>query len=169
MPHPLESRVADELSLSPGEGIQVNWDRAALAALGGGQAVDGRGQLSGSLGPDWDAVRIVSGATQDGSLLALCAARPAGAANHDTDAVAAAVVDPDGNLHEVEEALLSTEYAADGAVRRFGVELYRPGNDYPLRAAGDALPAGHTGEAVALSFRLDGSEGNALYEIVRRA
>ena len=28
----------------------------------------------------------------DGSLLALCAARPAGAANHDTDAVVAAVV-----------------------------------------------------------------------------
>jgi hypothetical protein len=161
--------MTDELSLSAADGIRVIWDRQNLAALASGNGSGGAATLEGSLSQEWDAVRIVSGAAADGSLLALCAARPAGAANHDTDAVAAAVVDPEGTVHEIEEALLSTEYAADGRVRRFGIELYRPGNDYPLRAVGDAIEDGGEGDAVTLSFRLDGSEGTALYEIVRRA
>jgi hypothetical protein len=161
--------VADELSLSAAEGIRVIWDRQDLAALASGNGSAGVAKLEGSLDQDWDSLRIVSGAAADGSLLGLCAARPAGAANHDTDTVAATVVDPEGAVHEVEEALLSTEYAADGRVRRFGVELYRPGNDYPLRAAGDAIEDGGDGDVVTLSFRLDGSEGTALYEIVRRS
>jgi hypothetical protein len=161
--------VADELSLSAADGLRVIWDRQALAALANRDSSGGPARLDGSLGQEWDAVRIVSAASDDGSLLALCAARPEGAANHDTDAVTAAVVDPEGVVHEIEEALLSTEYAADGRVRRFGVELYRPGNDYPLRAAGDAIEGGEDDDVVTLSFRLDGSEGTALYEIVRRA
>lgn len=160
--------MARELSLSPSEGVRVTWDREALTALSRGNGAKSGGQLEDSLGPEWDAVRIISGATADGSLLALCAARPAGAAHHDTDAVAAAVVDPEGNVHEIEEALISTEYSADGRVRRLGLELYRPGDDYPLRAAGDAVKGTEDGDAVAISFRLDGSEGVALYEIVRR-
>lgn len=160
--------MADELSLSAGEGVRVTWDREALTALADGESSEGGGRLADSLGPEWEAVRIVSGGTADGSLLALCAARPAGAANHDADAVAAAVVDPEGTVQEIEEALLSTEYDADGRVRRFGVELYRAGNDYPLRAAGDAVGDGQRGGLATFSFRLDGSEGAALYEIVRR-
>lgn len=161
--------MADELSLSAADGVRVIWDRHALGTLASRNGSGRAARLEGSLGRDWDSVRIVSGAAADGSLLALCAARPAGAANHDTDAVAATVVDPEGAVHEIEEALLSTEYSADGRVRRFGVELYRPGNDYPLRAAGDAIEDDGDGDAVILTFRLDGSEGTALYEIVRQA
>lgn len=165
--------MADELTLAPAEGLRVTWDRAALAALPTRDASERSGwRLDGSLEPEFDALRVLSAAAGDGSQLALCAARPAGAANHDEEMVAAAVVDPEGNVHEIEEALVSTEYAADGRVRRVGLELYRPGNEYPLRGAGDAVEAtsgqGDGRDFARLRFRLDGSEGVAVHEIVRQ-
>ena len=165
--------MADELTLAPADGLRVTWDRAALAALPTRDATEQPGwRLDGSLEPAFDALRVLSGAATDGSLLALCAARPTGARNHDADAVAAAVVDPEGNVHEIEEALVSTEYGADGRIRRLGLELYRSGNDYPLRAAGDAVEASSGEEEhrdfARLRFRLDGSDGVAVCEIVRR-
>ena len=166
--------VADELTLTPAEGLRITWDRSALAALPSRDAAGREAwRVEGSLEPAFDTLRVVSGATGDGSLLALCAARPAGAASHGDDEVAALVVDPEGAVHDVQEALLSTEYAADSSIRRFGLELYRQGDDYPMRAAGDAVEAssenGGLRDSARLRFRLDGSEGVALYEIVRRA
>ncbi len=167
--------MGEELSLTPAEGLRVVWDRATLAALAdGGDEPDAGWRLEGSLEPGFTALRVVSGATADGSLLILCAARPEGAAHHDEESVAAIVAEPEGGVVPISEALVSTEYAPDGAIRRLGLELYKEGDDYPLRGAGDATEAtsseggGERRDSARLSFRLDGSEGAALYEIVQR-
>ena len=167
--------MADELSLTPAEGLRVVWDRAAVAALADpGDEPNAGWRLEGSLEPGFTALRVVSGATADGFLLVLCAARPAGAAHHDEESVAAIVAEPEGELVPISEALVSTEYTPDGAIRRLGLELYKEGDSYPLRGAGDATDAsrseldGERRESARLSFRLDGSEGAAVYEIVQR-
>jgi hypothetical protein len=89
------------------------------------------------------------------------------------DAVAAVLVSPEGAPATVEEALVSTEYAADGAIRRLGLELYKEGDDYPVRGAGDATGAAAADadgrDVTELAFRLDGNAGAALHEIVRPA
>ena len=168
--------MADELRLAPAEGVGVIWDRAAVAALAApGTEAGPAWRLDGSLEPGFSLLRVVSGATEAGSLLMLCAARPQDAAQDAAELVAARVVGPDGDMDEIEEALVSTQYAADGSIRRLGLELYKPGADYPLRGAGDATSTSSSEEDGArrdraeLSFRLDGSPGTATYEIVRRA
>jgi hypothetical protein len=157
--------MADQVALAPADGLRVIWDRDAVGR-------EDAWRLEGTLEPAFAALRVLSGRAADGSLLVLCAARPVAAAHHDEELVAAGLVDPDGEVHEVAEALLSTEYAADGSIRRLGLELYRPEADYPVRAAGDATEGSEsTGDGLrrrraVLDLRLDGSEGTALYEIV---
>ncbi len=165
--------MAEQVKLAPAEGISVEWDTDAVRALADD---DSRQQpawrLDGALAPEFSALRVVSGATSDGTLLLLCAARPEAAAHHDEDAVAAVLISPEGAPEAVEEALVSIEYAADGGIRRLGLELYKEGDDYPVRGAGDATGAEADGErrdVAELAFRLDGSAGAALYEIVRPA
>jgi hypothetical protein len=168
--------VAEELLLRPAEGIGVVWSRAAAGALARGDGEpDGGWRLDGSLDPGYTALRVITAATADGSALFICAARPEGAAHHDEEAVAATLVDPDGVVATIEEALISTEYGSDGAIRRLGLELYKGGDDYPVRAAGDAAEdlsdrtSGSRHDRARLRFRLAGNEGVALYEIVHRA
>jgi hypothetical protein len=166
--------VADELRLTPADGVAVVWDRAAVAALATPSADTGSAwRLEGSIVPGFSLLRVISGATEAGSLLMLCAARPEGAASHADELVAAAGAGPEGELDAIEEALVSTQYAADGSIRRLGLELYKPGEDYPLRGAGDATEAssseadGERRERAELSLRLDGNPGTASYEIVQ--
>lgn len=163
--------MADEVRLTPAEGLTVAWDRAAVAALTNADGEEAPWRLEGELSPRFGALRVISGATRDGALLLLCAARPEGASNHDEELVTAAVVSPEGDTHRIEEALVSTQYAADGAIRRLGLELYKEGDDYPVRGAGDATSTGgESGRDVAeLDFRLDGSAGTARYDILRAA
>ncbi len=168
--------MADEFRLTPAEGVGVVWDRAAVAALATpGTEAGPAWRLDGSLGPGFSLLRVVSGATEAGSLLMLCAARPDAAASHAEELVAACLVGPDGDVGTIEEALVSTQYAADGSIRRLGLELYKPDDDYPVRAAGDATGTssvdedGERRDRAELSFRLDGSAGSATYEIVHRA
>ena len=165
--------VADQLSLESAAGLRVIWDREAAAALAalvaGGDASEPSWQLEGSLEPEFTALRVVTGATAEGALLVLCAARPAGATHHDEDAVSAVFVNSEGDQLEIQDALISTEYGADGAIRRLGLELYPEGEEYPVRGAGDAVEGDSTGERVRLSFRIDGGEGAALHETVRPA
>jgi len=170
------SGVADQVTLTPAEGISVEWDTDAVRALANDDAhPQPAWRLDGALAPGFSALRVVSGATADGTLLLLCAARPEAAAHHDEDAVAAVLVSPEGEPEAVEEALVSTEYAADGAIRRLGLELYKEGDDYPVRGAGDATGGGAAAaegerrDVAELAFRLDGSAGAALYEVVRPA
>jgi hypothetical protein len=165
-----------EIALNPAEGLRVVWDPSAVAALARGEGAGGPSwRLEGSLAPRFESVRVVSGATDAGGLLLLCAVRPRGAQHHDEDLIAAVVVDPAGESKQISEPLVSTEYAADGSVRRLGLELYSDGDDYPVRGAGDAAgftsteADGERRERAELALRLDGEAGRALYEIVRPA
>jgi hypothetical protein len=157
-----------ELRAEPAPGLIVSWDTEALAGLASGAPVRRPWTLAGEPANDRTAVRILSAGLSDGSALVVAAVREADAPGHDSELIAGLVVDAEGAATELEEVLLSTEYDADGRIRRAGLEVYRKGDDYPLRAAGDALPgAGDTEGAVAhLDFRMDGRQGRATYEVV---
>ena len=110
----------------------------------------------------------------DGGLLALSAERPAGAGGHGEERVSAVLCDAEGTATEVSEALLSTEYGADGMQRRATLELWTDGEDgQPLRGAGTLIGAAETrrdeGLAEVAFFRwaLEGREGLGHYELVR--
>lgn len=158
-----------ELRLDPAPGIAVRWSDDALDALRRDGDSPGGWRLDGSLAPEHSALRILTAALEDGTALLVAAVRPAGGAAHDAEHVAAMLVGPEAEPERLAEVLLSTEYAAGGAVRRVGLELYRAGEDYPLRAAGDARVTGRDDDTVdraTLGFRLDGRAGNAVYEVV---
>jgi hypothetical protein len=118
--------------------------------------------------------RSIGIAFSDGGLLALSAARPAGASGHGDETVAAVLCGPDGAPVEVSEALLSTEYGPDGVQRRATLELWLDGEDSPpLRGAGTLISAsaiahpGLTGTIAFFRWSLEGREGLGHYEVVR--
>ena len=162
--------MAEEIALEL-NGVRVRWDAGAVAAYPSGRAGArlGARRIAGP-GPLGAASAI--GGNPDGSILLLAALRPVEADAHGDELAGAVLIEPDGNIAAMDEVLLSTEYAGDGAIRRVTLELYREGDDYPLRGAGDAASAGaeeregRRVENATLRFRLDGSEGAALYEIV---
>jgi hypothetical protein len=155
----------------------VEWDRDALAALAAGRDdVGAVWRLAGEL--DWDevdALRVISGRLADSRTLAIAAIRPARAAGHGEEAIAGAIAGPDG-LEALDEVLLSTEVADDGALRRIGLELYRDGDDLPLRLAGDAAENSATREGELMRRRAvcdlragDSRGGVALVEVLSRS
>lgn len=160
--------MVENLRLEPAPGVALRWDAQDVSE-------PPAWSLEGELQPRLATLRVLSGRLEDGRLLLLAAARPAGAEGHDAEGTAAAIVDPEGGVSEIEEVLLSTEYAEDGRIRRVGLELYPPGEDYPHRGAADALDAerseagGHRTDSAAMALRLDGVAGSARYEIVRRS
>lgn len=113
----------------------------------------------------------------DGGLLAVSAARPPGAGGHGEETVSAVLCDPDGAPVEVSEALLSTEYGADGVQRRATLELWTDGGDEmgPLRGSGTLISAarvrrdGLVADVAFFRWQLDGREGLGHYEVVRGA
>ncbi|HYP55039.1 MAG TPA: hypothetical protein VEQ41_01885 [Solirubrobacterales bacterium] len=111
----------------------------------------------------------------DGGLLALTAARPAGAKGHGEETISAILCDPDGAPVEVSEALLSTEYGADGVQRRATLELWTDaeGETGPLRGSGTLISSakvrrdGLDADVAFFRWQLDGREGLGHYEVVR--
>ena len=128
---------------------------------------------------------------EDGDLLAVSAARPAGAAAHDTEEILAGYTDPDGEKTEFTAARLSTEYGPDGAQRRATLELWpgpagsvsgagrangaggSNGLDGPWRSGGRVLaatsidlPGAHSWLAF-FEWSVDGRPGIGRYEIIR--
>jgi len=128
---------------------------------------------------------------EDGDLLAVSAARPAGAAAHDTEEILAGYTDPDGEQTEFTAARLSTEYGPDGAQRRATLELWpgpagsvsgagrangaggSNGLDGPWRSGGRVLaatsidlPGAHSWLAF-FEWSVDGRPGIGRYEIIR--
>jgi hypothetical protein len=110
----------------------------------------------------------------DGGLLALSAARPAAAEHHDAEQIVAILCDPDGAPVEVSEALLSTEYGADGVQRRATLELWPNGDDaQPIRGAGSLISSssvdrpGLRAEIAFFRWSVEGREGLGHYEVVR--
>lgn len=124
--------------------------------------------------PEWEAtesLRVITAAFGETGLL-IVIARPAGAGGIDEDVVAALRFGPAGP-EPIEETLVSSEYDPDGALRRIGAELW-PGAGIARRLAADrtgelveSADDGMRREAVAMAFRLDGTAGAGLHELVR--
>jgi hypothetical protein len=109
--------------------------------------------------------RFVSAVAPGGPFVSVAAARPAAATAHGEELVGGQIVDADGagEPHPLETVRLSTVYDAAGLPRTAGLELYRPGEELPERAAGEAVWA-----APGLSFfrwNLAGSAAWGTYEI----
>ncbi len=109
----------------------------------------------------------------DGGLLALTAMRPSGSSAHGDEQTVAVLCDPDSAPVEISEALLSTEYGADGMQRRATLELWVDGEGMPMRGAGTLISAssvrrpGLTAEIAFFRWSVEGREGLGQYEIVR--
>jgi hypothetical protein len=163
------------LGLEP-DRARVEWAPEGLRALArAGDASQARAwRLEGE--PDWDAIeslRLVSAAFEDGRLLALVAAQPAGAEGHGEARVRAALVEPEGEVIELAEATLSVQYDARGAPSRIGLELYADPEAVPLRVAADredeSGESAGGGESTAMRFRMEGARGSGLFELVSRS
>jgi hypothetical protein len=161
--------VALEIGL---DGARIEWSPDALRTLAAGGSAGPAWRLAGDV--DWGALEslsVVSAGFEDGRLLALVAGRPAGAEGHDAPP-RGVLVQPDGEVVELAEALLSTEYDAEGSPTRIGLELYPELGGIPLRVAADRVTpsrAGAGAEATAMSFRLEGANGAGLFERISRA
>jgi hypothetical protein len=124
--------------------------------------------------PDWrrlESIRLVSATFDDGAALGVAALRPRDAHGHGDDIVFARLVDADGEETATSEALISVEYDAEGAPRRLGLELWPEPESTPLRVAANRTgeaEAGSEGRAtVPMRFRLGGTSGRGVYEILR--
>jgi hypothetical protein len=115
---------------------------------------------------------VLTGSAGKGTLLLLAAARPDEASGHDAESPRAVLISRSGEAKAIEEALVSTQYSANGQIERLGLELYAEGDDYPVRGAGDARRASASAEGALrheqawLDFRLDGEVGDAVLDIL---
>ena len=169
---------AEPIALDLGtNGTRVEWAADGVRALGAADPAEPGGpvwRLEGEL--DWEAVdslRVVSAAFEDGRLLALVAVLPAGAAGHDEAVLRGALVEPDGEVLELAEALLSMQYEANGSPSRIGLELYTDPEAVPLRVAADREQAEAAAEGaravIPMTFRMEGARGSGLLELVSGA
>lgn len=154
------------------EPIQLRWAPAATED-GEPVATDSPWELESE--PDWshlEGIRLVSARFDDGAVLGVAALRPRGARGHGDDVVIARLVDRDGEETTTSDALVSVEYDAAGTPRRLGIELWPEPDSAPRRVAADRegesearSVRGRNG--VAMRFRLDGTGGSGLYEVLR--
>ena len=163
-----------DLGAAGGPALRVEWDLQALRELSGtAQAGVGQTRPTWRLerDPDWEgfsALRVISASFDDGAVLGVAALRPRGSAGHDTDAVAAVLVSPEGEVALPHEALLSTEYGPDGKARRLGLELYEDPTGPPLRGVADRVADARPsagGEQTALRLRMEGTSGRGVHEV----
>lgn len=166
---------AIEFTSPGGEPLSIEWPPGSLGPLAAGDDGEPRWRLGGEI--DWDeveALRVLSASLGDGRWLALAAVRPAGARGHGDEAIGALIVE-EGVADRVDEALLSTEYGADGLPRRVGIEIDRGDDAMPLRIAGDVSSASTELDGALrrvrarLVIRLAGEQGSGSYEIVTPA
>jgi hypothetical protein len=126
---------------------------------------------------DVSLTRSIAVAFADGGILALRAARPSGASHADEE-VLAALADPDGEVTQVREPLISTQYDAEGRHVRATLELW-PEQDAeprpPFRAAGSivcgtSLSLGERRLDIAFfRWSMDGRPGLGRYEVLQAA
>jgi hypothetical protein len=152
------------------EPIRLRWDPADDPEAAG---ADSHWRVESE--PDWErleGIRMVSARFEDGRALGVVSLRPRGVPGHGDDLVIARLVDPEGQVISIEEALVSVEYDAGSVPRRLGIELWRDPDSAPLRVAADREEGteaqGGAGDAVAMAFRLDGTAGSGRYEVLRR-
>jgi hypothetical protein len=142
-----------------------------------GTTIDCLGTFSiTAVAPRWEelqALRSVSALVDERNGLLALARRPRDAAGHGDEQVRAGLF-IDRELHEVEEARISTVYDAGGRQRSAGLELWLPGEEYPRRGSGLVI-AGSSFDLAAIQvhaavfrWRLDGREGIGAYELMVR-
>ena len=164
------AEVSVEFTSPAGERLAFDWPLDRLQAFDGSEG-DTIWELEGEL--DWDeieVVRVLTARFEDGRCLALAAIHPAGAEGHGDDAIAGVLVSDD-EPEALAEALVSTEYGADGEVRRIGLELYHEHEGLPLRVAGDVtsvsehVDGGVVHKGIALAARA-GTPGTGLLDVL---
>ena len=177
------SRLAGPVSL---RGERAGSEELAVCRVLGELRRDGRVDEIACLGIRSDAAsgsdpeqvsltRSIAIAFSDGGILALLAARPAGASDHGEEDVVAALADADGVATQVREPLLSTQYDDAGRHVRATLELWpesESGPRPPLRAAGSIV----CGTSIRLGERrldiaffrwtMDGRPGLGRYEVL---
>ncbi len=177
--------VSDPADLGPGLGGMTGYEHLCrvegTARTGSGtvkvRCFGQRGRLWGT--PDWESLtltRSVGVWLEDGSGVALHAARPAGAHGQDEELTRAYVFDGEAPAAAlpVQEPRLTTVSDLDGHQRRAGLELWVAEEDYPRRAAGELL--GGTSldlgrlrlDCAFLRWRMEGRTGAGRYDILRR-
>jgi hypothetical protein len=107
--------------------------------------------------------------------LVVASLRPRKATGHGADVVTAALLEPTGPV-AVADPRLSTTYTAEGRPSRMSLELWLGDeeDEYPRRAAGEAIGAGVTSSRGEVEVRAEllrchsrGSEGAGVYLLVR--
>ncbi|MGH2761008.1 MAG: DUF7064 domain-containing protein [Thermoleophilaceae bacterium] len=142
-----------------------------------GRKVDCLGTFSVTAEPprwdELDAVRSISALVDPEHALLALARRPRDAEGHGQEVVRAGMV-REGELHQVEDARISTVYDGGGRQRSAGLELWLPGEEFPHRGSGQVI-AGSSLEldqvnvhAAIFRWRLDGREGIGAYELMVR-
>lgn len=170
--------LAVELSPPQGRTARIEWDQGALRSLA---ELGGETPLTWSLGrePDWErleALRVLSAAFEDGTLVAIAALRPADVPGHDAEVVSGLLLEPGGEAQPVEEVLISTEFGPDGAERRLGLELYADPDGPPKRVVADrdtsrvgtSLVTDRERHYTGMDFRMEGMRGYGLLDVLRR-
>jgi hypothetical protein len=177
------AELAERLSLKlepVSAAVELNGVTARICRVAGqvdATTVDCLGTFSiTTIAPRWEelqAVRSISALVDEGTGLLALARRPRDAPGHGDEEVSAGLF-IDGELHQVEEARISTVYDGGGRQRSAGLELWLPDEEYPRRGSGLVI-AGSTFEletiqvhAAVFRWRLDGREGIGAYELMVR-
>jgi hypothetical protein len=177
------AELADRLSLrlEPGSPeVDLGGVTARICRVSGevdGTKIDCLGTFSvTAVAPRWEelqALRSISALVDEGNGLLALARRARDAPGHGDEQVRAGLF-VDGQLHQVEEARISTVYDASGRQRSAGLELWLPGEEFPRRGSGLVI-AGSTFELDSIQvhtavfrWRLDGREGIGAYELMVR-
>jgi hypothetical protein len=107
--------------------------------------------------------------------LTVTAVRPAGSEGHGAELVGAHLSAAGSPPAPFEDARISTIYDGSGAIRRAGLELYMPGDEYPRRVSGEAraatvVEAGDVRLAVSFfRWSVQGAPGQGSYRVVSPA
>lgn len=127
--------------------------------------------------PSWDeldAVRSISALFDASTAFLAVARRPRGALGHGEEQTAVWLL-REGEVLTVEDARISTVYDGEGRQRSAGLELWLPGEDFPVRASG-AVVAGSSlqlerldAHVAVFRWRMDDREGGGAYELMVRS
>jgi hypothetical protein len=127
--------------------------------------------------PAWDELDALRSITalfdRDNAFLAI-SQRPRGAVGHNAERTAAWLLH-EGDVVPVEDARLSTVYDGEGRQRSAGLELWVPGEDFPLRGSGTVVAGsslqleGIDVHAAIFRWRMEDREGAGSYELMARS
>jgi hypothetical protein len=127
--------------------------------------------------PAWDeldALRSISALFDREHAFLAVGQRPRGALGHGAEQTAVWLLD-DGEPVAIDDARISTVYDGEGRQRSAGLELWVPGEDFPLRGSGTVV-AGSSLQLEAVDvhvavfrWRMEDREGAGSYELMTRS